>query len=63
MNLSDLYDGDQRRRDPDVARMAANMTIAHPLHGIQYADGTDYCTHAKTCTTVLGDLAQRPPTT
>jgi hypothetical protein len=37
--LSDLYDGDKARRDPRVARLRWLMTIPHPLHEVQYADG------------------------
>ncbi len=56
--LSDLYDADQRSRDPAVAALAACLSIPHPLHGIEYADGVDTCTHAKRCNTVLGAPAR-----
>jgi hypothetical protein len=57
VNLTDLYDADKRTRDPVVRRIAERFTIPHPLHGIRYADGADYCTHAKRCITVLGQRA------
>jgi len=58
MQLADLYDGDRRTRDPAVAAVAERQLIPHPLHGIEYADGADRCTHAKRCTTVLGTPAR-----
>lgn len=58
MRLSDLYDADRRRRDAEVTSAAERVLIPHPLHGIQYGDGTDTCTHARRCATVLGAPAR-----
>lgn len=38
--LSDLYDPDLRATDELTHRLAAKVTIPHPLAGITYADGT-----------------------
>lgn len=59
MNLSTLYDADARTKDPVVARIAAEYSIPHPLHGIQYADGVQVCNHARRCITVTGQPAIR----
>jgi hypothetical protein len=52
--LSDLYDGDRRHRDPEVARLAVLVAVPHPLHGVRYGDGVLACTHARRCTTPVG---------
>lgn len=39
MQLSDLYDADQRTRLDTVRRTAARYRIPHPLSRVQYADG------------------------
>lgn len=39
MVLADLYDADQRTRDPLVRDTAGNFRIPHPLPCVQYADG------------------------
>lgn len=52
--LSDLYDADARRRDPEVRRLAEVVEVPHPLHGVRYADGALACTHARRCTTPVG---------
>lgn len=58
-SLSDLYDGDLRRRDPEVWRLAVLVTVPHPLHGVRYGDGVLVCTHARRCTTAAGQPAVR----
>jgi hypothetical protein len=57
-SLADLYDGDRRTRDRQVADLAARVVIPHPLHGIRYADGAEVCTHARRCRTVTGQPAR-----
>jgi len=57
VTLADLYDADRRRRDPEAARLAAAVRIPHPLHGVEYSDGVERCTHARRCWTVLGKPA------
>lgn len=57
-SLADLYDGDRRTRDRQVSDLAARVVIPHPLHGVQYADGRDTCTHARRCITVTGQPAR-----
>lgn len=49
MNLSTLYDADARTRVPQVRDLARRVLIPHPLHGVIYANGADWCTHAKRC--------------
>ena len=39
IQLSDLYDADKRTRDPEVARLAAEVHIPHPLYEVRYGDG------------------------
>lgn len=46
VRLSDLYDADRRATDPVVRRLAAAMTIPHPLNNVEYADGISRCRHA-----------------
>lgn len=53
--LADLYSGDRRGI---AAAVAEWFLIPHPLHGVVYADGADYCTHAKRCTTPTGKAAR-----
>ena len=39
VNLSDLSDGDLAQRDKLVRRLRKNVSVPHPLHNVQYADG------------------------
>lgn len=46
-SLSDLYSANVRANYPEAMRLAAELTIPHPLKNVQYADGIIPCTHAK----------------
>lgn len=37
--LSDLYNADQRTRDPEIRELTEKNLIPHPLNNVQYADG------------------------
>lgn len=38
-SLSQLYDGDLFRHNPEAAKLREALTIPHPLLCVQYADG------------------------
>lgn len=46
VQLSDLYNADQYVRDIEVQDLRADVSIPHPLHGVDYADGTILCGRA-----------------
>lgn len=56
VSLADLYSGDRRGA---AAELAERTPIPHPLHGVEYGNGADRCTHAKWCTTPTGKAAAR----
>lgn len=46
--LCDLYDAEQRTRDPKIHEVASTSLIPHPLNNVAYADGVSRCRHART---------------
>lgn len=45
--LSDLYEADQRTRDPKIRELADKSLIPHPLNNVRYGDGISKCRHAR----------------
>lgn len=45
--LSDLYDADQRTRDPKIRELAHTSFIPHPLNNVAYTDGVSVCRHVR----------------
>ncbi|MUU73404.1 hypothetical protein [Pseudarthrobacter sp. GA104] len=45
--LSDLYNADQRTRDPQIRELTKKNLIPHPLNNVQYADGISKCRHGR----------------